>query len=140
PPLSRRWRRSMRDGYQRQGLALARLAPASDQATGASDATLGFCVGHLERFKSMRRVLRVSGTVVLIVCLFLSVVWANLAIVYQFPGPSGVRVGVCLLLDLIALAALVAVVRRKHWRAMLIYGAAYGLLLAWSGSISASND
>jgi len=88
----------------------------------------------------MRRVLRVSGTAVLIVCLFLSVVWANLAIFYQFPGPSGVRVGVCLLLDLIAVAALVAIVRRKHWRAMLIYSAAYALLLAWSGSISASND
>jgi hypothetical protein len=88
----------------------------------------------------MRRVLRVSGTALLIVCLFLSVVWANLAILYQFPGPFGVRVGVWLLLDLIALAALVAVVRRKHWRATLIYAAAYTLLLAWSGSISASND
>src|SRR5438093_13450916 len=101
---------------------------------------IGFCVGRIERFKSMRRVLRVSGTAVLIVCLFLSVVWANLAILYQFPGPSGVRLGVCLLLDLIALAALVGVVRRKHWGAFLIYAAAYGLLLASTGSVSASND
>src|SRR6201993_709332 len=31
-------------------------------------------------------------------------------------------------------------VRRKHWRAVLVYAAAYALLLAWSGSISASND
>jgi hypothetical protein len=34
----------------------------------------------------------------------------------------------------------VAIVRRKHWRAVLVYAAAYALLLAWSGSISASND
>jgi Domain of unknown function (DUF4105) len=88
----------------------------------------------------MRRFLRIGGTAVLIVFLFLSVVWANLAILYQLSGFFGVRVGVCLLLDLIALAALVAVVRRKHWRAILIYAAAYVLLLAWSGSIRVSND
>src|SRR6266446_4442245 len=39
-----------------------------------------------------------------------------------------------------SVAALVAIVRRKHWRAVLVYAAAYALLLAWSGSISASND
>jgi len=88
----------------------------------------------------MRRILRIVGTGALVVFLFLSVVWANLAIAYQLPGSAAVRIGACLVLNLIALAALVAIVRRKHWRAVLVYAAAYALLLAWSGSISASND
>jgi len=88
----------------------------------------------------MRRILRIVGTGALVVFLFLSVVWANLVIGYQLPGSAAVRIGACLVLNLIALAALVAIVRRKHWRAVLVYAAAYALLLAWSGSISASND
>jgi len=88
----------------------------------------------------MRRILRIVGTGALVVFLFLSVVWANLAIAYQLPGSAAVRIGACLVLNLIALAALVAIVQRKHWRAVLVYAAAYALLLAWSGSISASND
>jgi hypothetical protein len=88
----------------------------------------------------MRRILRIVGTGALAVFLFLSAVWANLAIAYQLPGSAAVRIGACLVLNLIALAALVAIVRRKHWRAVLVYAAAYALLLAWSGSISASND
>ena len=88
----------------------------------------------------MRRILRIVGAAALVVFLFLSVVWANLAIGYQLPGSAAVRIGACLVLNLIALAALVAIVRRKHWRAVLVYAAAYALLLAWSGSISASND
>ena len=88
----------------------------------------------------MRRILRIVGTGALVVFLFLSVVWANLAIAYQLPGSSAVRIGACLVLNLIALAASEAIVRRKHWRAVLVYAAAYALLLAWSGSISASND
>ena len=87
----------------------------------------------------MRRILRIVGTGALVVFLFLSVVWANLVIAYQLPGSAAVRIGACLVLNLIALAALVAIVRRKHWRAVLVYAAAYALLLAWSGSISASN-
>ncbi len=88
----------------------------------------------------MRRILRIVGTGALAVFLFLSAVWANLAIAYQLPGSAAVRIGACLVLNLIALAALVAIVQRKHWRAVLVYAAAYALLLAWSGSISASND
>jgi len=88
----------------------------------------------------MRRILRIVGTGALVVFVFLSAVWANLAIAYQSPGSSAVRIGACLVLNLIALAALVAIGRRKHWRAVLVYAAAYALLLAWSGSISASND
>ena len=87
----------------------------------------------------MRRILRIVGTGVLVVFLFLSAVWANLAIAYQLPGSSAVRIGACVILNLIALTALVAVVRRRHWQAVLIYAAAYALLLAWSSSISASN-
>src|ERR1700751_5862150 len=88
----------------------------------------------------MRRILRIVGTGALVVFVFLSAVWANLAIAYQLPGSAAVRIGVCLILNLIALAALVAVVRHRHWRAVLIYAVALALLLAWSGSISASND
>jgi len=88
----------------------------------------------------MRRILKIAGTGALVVFIFLSAVWANLAIAYQLPGSSAVRIGACLVLNLIALAALVAIVRRRHWRAVLVYAAAYALLLAWSGSISASND
>ena len=87
----------------------------------------------------MRRILRIVGTGALVVFVFLSAVWANLAIAYQLPGSAAVRIGVCLILNLIALAALVAVVRHRHWRAVLIYAVALALLFAWSGSISASN-
>jgi len=88
----------------------------------------------------MRRILRIAGTGAFIVSLLLSAGWANLAIAYQLPGYAPVRIGACLILNLIALAALVAVVRHRHWRAVLIYAVALALLLAWSGSISASND
>ena len=88
----------------------------------------------------MRRILRIAGTGAFIVSLLLSAGWANLAIAYQLPGYAAVRIGACLILNLIALAALVAVVRHRHWRAVLIYAVALALLLAWSGSISASND
>ena len=88
----------------------------------------------------MRRISRIGRAGALIVFLFLSAVWANLAIVYQLPGSAAVRIGACLILNLIAVAAFVAIVRRRHWRAVLIYAAAFALLLAWSASISASND
>ena len=88
----------------------------------------------------MGRILRIAGTGAFIVSLLLSAGWANLAIAYQLPGYAPVRIGACLILNLIALAALVAVVRHRHWRAVLIYAVALALLLAWSGSISASND
>jgi hypothetical protein len=88
----------------------------------------------------MWRFLRICGTGVLILCLVLSAVWANLAIVYQLPASSVVRIGACLALDLIALTALVAVVRHRPWRGLLIYAVAYAVFLAWSSSIRASND
>jgi hypothetical protein len=51
-----------------------------------------------------------------------------------------VRIGACLALNSIALAALVAIIRRRYWRAVFIYGVAYAILLAWSTSIRATND
>ena len=88
----------------------------------------------------MRRVLRSGATSLITLCLILSAIWANLAITYQLLGPAGVRIGACLALDVIALAALLALVLRRRWRAVLIYGAAYAIFLAWSSSISASNE
>jgi len=90
----------------------------------------------------MQRILQIGGIAALIVCLILSAIWANLAIAYQMPGPVVVRVGACLALNVIALAALMAVVRRKRrrWGAVLVYSVAYVIFLGWSNSISASND
>ena len=88
----------------------------------------------------MRRVLRSGATSLITLCLILSAIWANLAITYQLLGPAGVRIGAYLALDVIALAALLALVLRRRWRAVLICGAAYAIFLAWSSSISASND
>src|SRR6516225_4677518 len=73
-------------------------------------------------------------------CLFLSAVWANLAIAYQLPQSTGVRIAACLALDFIALAALVAIIRRRHWRAVSIYAVVCAIFLAWSASIRATND
>jgi hypothetical protein len=87
----------------------------------------------------MRRILKITAAAVLIVCLFLSAVWANLAVAYQLPGSAGMRIAACLALDMIALSALLEVVLRKRWRALLIYAVAYAILLVWSGSISPSN-
>jgi len=88
----------------------------------------------------IRGVLAIFGTSALISCLFFSAVWANLAIAYQLPQSTGVRIGACLALNSIALAALVAIIRRRHWRAVFVYAVAYAILLAWSASIRATND
>jgi hypothetical protein len=88
----------------------------------------------------MRRGLSIARTGAFAVLLILSVIWANLAIAYQLPGAAVGRIGASLALDLIALAALVALILGKHRRAVLIYVAVYALLIAWSVSIRASND
>jgi hypothetical protein len=90
--------------------------------------------------KLIRQVLGIFGTGALISCLFFSTVWANLAIAYQLPQSTGVRIAACLALDFIALAALAAIIRRRHWRAVSIYAVAYAIFLAWSASIRATND
>jgi hypothetical protein len=88
----------------------------------------------------MWRVLRICGTTLIALLLILSAIWANLAITYQLPAPEILLIGICLAFDLVALAALVAVLQRRRWRALLVYAVAYAILLAWSASISASND
>jgi hypothetical protein len=92
--------------------------------------------------KLPRRILKISGISALVVCLFLSAVWANLAIAYQLSAEPGVRIGARLVLSMIGLFALVAVVRhwRRRWRVLLIYTVAYAIFLGWSSSISATND
>jgi Domain of unknown function (DUF4105) len=89
-----------------------------------------------------RRILGIGGTGAILLLLVLSAVWANLAIAYQLPGSAGLRIGACLALDVIALAALAGVVLRwpRRWLSVPIYAVAYAIFLAWSGSISASND
>jgi hypothetical protein len=95
-----------------------------------------------DRNPLMRRVLRASAIGLFALSIVLSAIWANLAIAYQMPGSAAARIGACLVLNLIALAALVAVLRgrRTRWRAVLIYAVAYAIFLGWSSSISASND
>src|SRR5215469_9864423 len=88
----------------------------------------------------MRRVLRAGAIGLFALFLILSTVWANLAISYQSPASAGVRVGAWLVLDVIALAALVGLVLRRSWRAVLVYAVAYAIFLGWSASISASNN
>jgi hypothetical protein len=84
--------------------------------------------------------LRIAGIGAFSVFLVLSAVWANLAIAYQLPGPAVARIAACLALNLIALAALAAVVLRRYRRAALVYAVAFAAVVAWSISISASND
>jgi hypothetical protein len=88
----------------------------------------------------MRRVLRICATGLLALLLALSTVWANFAIAYQLAAPGIVRIGICLAFDLIALAALVTILLRRRWRALLAYGFAYAMLFVWSASLSASNE
>ena len=92
--------------------------------------------------KLPQRILKIGGISALVVCLFLSAVWANLAIAYQLSATRGVWIVACLVLSMIALVALVAVVRhwRRRWRVLLIYAVAYAIFLGWSSSISATND
>lgn len=87
----------------------------------------------------MRRILKIAAAAVLVVCFFLSAVWASLAVTYQLPGSAEVRIAACLALDMIAVAALLEVVLRKRWRALLVYAVAYAIFLVWSASISPSN-
>jgi hypothetical protein len=84
----------------------------------------------------------VLGTSLLALIVGLSAVWANLAIAYQLPGSSALRIGACLALNVIALAAMLGIVLRRgwRWRFVLLYAAAYATFLGWSSSIRASND
>ena len=87
-----------------------------------------------------RRVLRISGTFLLIIVVLVSAVWANLAILYQLPGPPAIRIGACLVFDVVALGAVTALALRRYRRAVLVYAAVYAALLVWWTSIQPSND
>ena len=88
----------------------------------------------------IRRVLRISGTVLLIVVVLSSAAWANLAISYQLPGSQAIRIGACLVFDVVALGAVTGLVLRRYSRAVLVYAAVYAVLLVWWASINPSND
>src|SRR5262249_55736374 len=96
----------------------------------------------LECVRLIRRILRIVGTGALALGLVLSAAWANLAIAYQLPGSSTLRIGACLALNVIALVALTGIVLlwARRWLSVLIYVVANAIFFAWSGSISASND
>src|SRR5271167_4368885 len=91
------------------------------------------------RTEMTRRVLRISGTSLLIVIVLVSTVWANLAILYQLPGSPAIRIGACLVFDVVALGAVTGLVMRRYRRAVLVYAAVYATLLVWWTSIHPSN-
>jgi hypothetical protein len=88
----------------------------------------------------LRRLLRFSGIILLLVIVSLSATWADLAFWYQLPGSDALRIGVCLVFNLVALAAATALVLRRYSRALPIYAATYVALLIWWASIHPSND
>ncbi len=87
-----------------------------------------------------RRVLRISGTFLLIIVVLVSSAWANLAILYQLPGPPAIRIGACLVFDILALGAVTVLTLRRYRRTLLVYAAVYAALLVWWASIQPSND
>ena len=92
------------------------------------------------RNEVVRRVLRISGPVLLIVVVLASAVWANLAFLYKLPGSAAIRIGACLVFDVVALGAVTGLVLRRYRRAVLVYAAAYAAILLWWASIHPSND
>jgi hypothetical protein len=92
------------------------------------------------RTEVTRRVLRIGGTFLLIVVILASAAWANLAISYQLPGPPAIRIGACLVFNVVALGAVTGFVLRRYSRAVVVYAAVYAALLVWWASINPSND
>src|SRR5207249_1985676 len=92
------------------------------------------------RTEVTRRVLRISGTFLLIIVVLSSAGWANLAISYQLAGSPAIRVGACLVFDVVALGAVTGLVLRRYSRAVLVYAAVCAVLLVWWASINPSND
>jgi hypothetical protein len=88
----------------------------------------------------IRRVLRISGTFLLIIVVLVSAVWANLAISYQLPGSPAIRIGACLVFNVVALGAVTGLALHRYHRTVLVYAAVYVVLLVWWASIHASND
>ena len=88
----------------------------------------------------VQHVLRISGTVLLIVVVLGSAVWANLAILYRLPGPLVIRIAACLVFDLVALGTMTGLAVRRYRRAVLVYAAVYAVLLLWWATIHPSKD
>jgi hypothetical protein len=88
----------------------------------------------------IRRVLRISGTFLLIIVVLFTAAWANLAISYQLMGSPAIRTGACLVFNVVALGAVTGLALRRYRRAVLVYAAVYAVLLVWWASIHPSND
>jgi Domain of unknown function (DUF4105) len=92
------------------------------------------------RNEAVRRVLRISGSFLLIIVVLASALWANLAFLFKLPGSGAIRIGACLVFDVVALGAVTGLVLRRYRRAVLVYAAVYAALLVWWASIHPSND
>jgi hypothetical protein len=92
------------------------------------------------RTEVTRRVLRIGGTFLLIVVILASAALANLAISYQLSESPAVRIGACMVFNVVALGAVTGFVLRSYSRAALVYAAVYAVLLVWWASINPSND
>jgi hypothetical protein len=91
-------------------------------------------------FAWIRLLLRGASIGLCIVAALFSAAWANLAIWYQLPGAGTVRVGTCLLFDLVALAAMAGVISPRFRSSLPVYVASFVILLVWWGMIHPSND
>ena len=87
-----------------------------------------------------RRVWRISGTILLIIAVLVSAVWANLAIQYRWPGPPATRLAACLVFAVVAVGAATGLVVRKYRWAIPVYVAVFTGLIVWWVSIRPSNE
>lgn len=89
---------------------------------------------------NMPRFARSLGFFGLVVVVLVSAVLGSFAIWFQMPGPAVLRIGVAVLLDLLAVMALVGLGWRRRWRLGFAYALAFAALLIWWGTIKPSND
>jgi hypothetical protein len=92
------------------------------------------------RFNLSRRLLRISGTILLIGIILFSAAWGDLAMSYQLPGSQAIRIGACLVFDTVAVTAVAGLVLRRRRGAVLVYAAGFVVLLVWWASIRPSNE
>ena len=74
------------------------------------------------------------------VVLFLSGAWGAIALLYQLPGTTAVRIAGCVLWSLGYLVLLVALFGWRAWWAPVCMVAALAALIAWWLTIRPSND
>jgi hypothetical protein len=80
------------------------------------------------------------GFAVLAIAITLIGVWCSIAIWYRFPAGElvrGVLAGAGLVFAVVALACLLT---RRRWLALVVYAAAFALVLAWWSTIKPTND